>query len=177
MKRGIDDRQMPVAALRCGVSGQKPLAALGVTIVSLLALMVSSCVGPNFVPPPAPDAEGYLPGKLASPSPGPGGPRVASQHFITGVDVSARWWAAFHSEPLNDLIRQSVEQSPTLQAAEAAIKIAKNTALAQRGIWLPQITGSSVSSQILQSNAGTVFGAPLDSVPQTEFSLVTHALN
>jgi NodT family efflux transporter outer membrane factor (OMF) lipoprotein len=146
-------------------------------MLSLLALTVSGCVGPNFVPPPAPDTEGYLPGKLASPNPGPGGPRVPSQHFITGTDVSARWWVAFHSEPLNDLIRQSVEQSPTLQAAEAAIKVANYNALAQRGIWLPQITGSSVSSQILQSNAGTVFGAPLDSVPQTEFSLVTHALN
>ena len=140
-------------------------------------LTVSGCVGPNFVPPPAPDAEGYLPGKLASPSGGPGaGPPIPRQHFVTGADVSARWWAAFRFEPLNDLIRQSVEHNPTLQTAEAAIKIANYNALAQRGIWLPQITGNSTSSQILQSNAGTVFGAPLDSVDQTQFSLVTHAL-
>src|SRR5215471_9018287 len=177
MKRaGQEDRQMPLAALLRGASGRRPLAAACARAVSLAALVVSGCVGPNFVPPPAPDAEGYLPGKLASPSAGPGGPRVASQHFVTGADVSARWWAAFRSEPLNDLIRQSVEQSPTLQASEAAIKIANYNALAQRGIWLPQITGNSVSSQILQSNAGTVFGAPLDSVDQTQFSLVTHAL-
>jgi NodT family efflux transporter outer membrane factor (OMF) lipoprotein len=117
-----------------------------------------------------------LPGKLASPSGGPGaGPPIARQHFVTGADVSARWWAAFRSEPLNDLIRQSVEHNPTLQSAEAAIKIANYNALAQRGIWLPQITGNSTSSQILQSNAGTVFG-DLNSVPQTQFSLVTHQL-
>ena len=166
---------MPLAALFRAASGRKPLAAACTTIASLLALVVSGCVGPNFVPPPAPDAEGYLPGKLASPSPGPGGPRVAGQHFITGADVSARWWAAFHSEPLNDLIRQSVEQSPTLQAAEAAIKIANYNALAQRGIWLPQITGNSTSQQTLVANPGQVPSIPTES-PQTQFSLVTNQL-
>jgi NodT family efflux transporter outer membrane factor (OMF) lipoprotein len=141
-----------------------------------MVLMVSGCVGPNFVPPPAPDAEGYLPGKLMSPNPGPGGPRVAGQHFITGADVSARWWAAFRSEPLSELIRQSVEHNPTLQSAEAAIKIANYNALAQRGLWSPQVTGNSTSSQILQSNAGNVFGGDLSQVPQTQFSLVTQQL-
>jgi NodT family efflux transporter outer membrane factor (OMF) lipoprotein len=145
--------------------------------VSVVVLTVSGCVGPNFVPPPAPDAEGYLPGKLAPASGGPGeGPSVPTQHFVSGAAVSARWWAAFRSEPLNDLIRQSVEHNPTLQSAEAAIKIANYNALAQRGIWLPQVTGNSTTQQILQSNAGTVFGAPLDSVDQTQFSLVTHQL-
>src|SRR3974390_79760 len=176
MKRaGREDRQMPLAALFRAASGRKPLAAACTTIASLLALVVSGCVGPNFVPPPAPDAEGYLPGKLASPSPGPGGPRVASQHFITGVDVSARWWAAFHSEPLNDLIRQSVEQSPTLQAAEAAIKIAKYNALAQRGLWLPQSRGNSTSQQTLVANPGQVPTIPTEG-PQSQFSLVTNQL-
>jgi NodT family efflux transporter outer membrane factor (OMF) lipoprotein len=140
--------------------------------------MVSACVGPNFVRPLAPDAENYLPGKkLAPASGGPGeGSPVATQHFVTGADVSARWWAAFRSEPLNDLIRRAVEHNPTLQSAEAAIKIANYNALAQRGIWLPQITGNSTSSQILQSNAGAVFGGDIGAVPQTEFSLVTHQL-
>jgi NodT family efflux transporter outer membrane factor (OMF) lipoprotein len=135
--------------------------------------MISGCVGPNFVPPPAPEAEGYLPGKLASPT---GGPKIAGQHFINGADVSARWWAAFRSKPLNDLIRQSVEHNPTLQSAEDAIKVANYNAQAQRGLWAPQVTGNSTSSQILQSNAGNVFGGDISAVPQTQFSLVTHQL-
>src|SRR5579864_9539950 len=146
-------------------------------LLATLALTVSGCVGPNFVPPPAPDAKGYLPGKLASPNPGPGGPHVGGQHFITGADVSARWWAAFRSQPLNDLVRQAVEHNPNLQAAEAAIRIAQYNALAQRGVWAPQVAGSSTSSQILQSNAGAVFGGDLGAVPQTQFSLVTNQLS
>jgi NodT family efflux transporter outer membrane factor (OMF) lipoprotein len=172
---------VPFAAPRLGSPRGKTRAAAWATFISVLALMVSGCVGPNFVPPPAPDAEGYVPGKLASASGGPGeGPRVATQHFVSGADVSARWWAAFRSEPLNELIRQSVEHNPTLQSAEAAIKIANYNALAQRGIWLPQITGDSTTSQTLQSNAGNViapvFNGELSQVPQLEFSTVTHEL-
>ena len=150
--------------------------AVGV-LAATLALAVSGCaVGPNFSPPRAPDAGGYLPGRLASPGPKPSGPKVAGQHFVTGADVSARWWAAFQSQPLNDLIKQSVDHNPNLQSAQAAIKVAYYNALAQRGLFFPQVTGNSTTSQILQSNAGTVFGAPLDSAPQTGFSLVTHQL-
>ena len=96
--------------------------------------------------PPAPDVDRYAPGqaRLAARR---SGPRVAGQHFVNGADVSARWWAAFHSAPLNDLIRQSVEHNPSLQAAEAAIKVAQYNALAQRGLFFPQVTGNSTSSQ------------------------------
>jgi NodT family efflux transporter outer membrane factor (OMF) lipoprotein len=163
-------------AQRRGRAAGKVLAA-GRAVASCLALslVVSGCVGPNFVPPAAPAVEGYLPGKLASPNPS-GEPKVASQHFLSGQEVSARWWAAFQSEPLNELIRDSVNHSPTLQSAEAAIKVAKYNALAQRGVWLPQITGNSTSSQILNTNAGTVFGGDISAVPQTEFSLRTQQL-
>ena len=160
-----------------GSSGRRTRVAAWTSFVWLLVLALAGCVGPNFVPPPAPDAKGYVPGHLADAGGGPGeGPAVAAQHFVSGADVSARWWAAFRSEPLNDLIRQSVEHNPTLQAAEAAIKVAYFNAQAQRGLWAPQVTGNSTTSQLLLSNAGTVFGAPLDSVPQTQFSLVTHQL-
>src|SRR6516225_6568047 len=174
---GRSGLRVPFAGPRRRPSGRRSCGPARAIFASLLVLMISGCVGPNFVPPPAPDAEGYLPGRLASASGGRGdGSPVATQHFVSGADVSARWWAAFRNQPLNDLIRQSVEHNPTLQSAEAAIKIANYNALAQRGIWLPQITGNSTSSQILQSNAGTVFGGDLGAVPQTQFSLVTNQL-
>jgi NodT family efflux transporter outer membrane factor (OMF) lipoprotein len=142
---------------------------------SWAGLLLSSCaVGPNFSPPPTPDVTRYTSEPLASPHPAPEPPKVVGQRFIEGADIPTRWWAAFRSKPLNDLIRLSVDHSPTLQAAEAAIRVAYFNALAQRGLFLPQITGNSTTSQILTSNAGNVFGAPLDSVPQTEYSLVTH---
>src|SRR5580692_12100685 len=80
----------------------------------LLTLALSGCaVGPNFVRPAAPEADGFVKGKLASPDAGPGEPRVSGQHFVTGADVSSRWWAAFRSQPLDELVKQSVEHNPT----------------------------------------------------------------
>ena len=146
-------------------------------LASLFAASASGCaVGPNFTRPPAPEVEGFLPGKLASPDPGAPTPRVPRQHFVNGADVSARWWTAFRSPPLNDLIKQSVESNPTLQAAEAAIKVAQHNALAQRGLYFPQLTGDSTTSRQLLSNAGNIPpGEPLSS-PQTKYSLVTNQL-
>ena len=146
-------------------------------LLGAMALSISGCaVGPNFTPPAAPDLTGYLPGKLSSPNPGPGAPKVAGQHFVTGADVSARWWSAFRSRPLDDLVRQSIDHNPNLQAAEAAIRVAQYNAQAQRGLFFPQVTGNSTSSKQLFSNAGSVFGADLGSVPQTQYSLVTNQL-
>jgi NodT family efflux transporter outer membrane factor (OMF) lipoprotein len=146
-------------------------------LVAALASAISGCaVGPNFAPAPAPAVDGYLPGKLAAPDVGKGGPRVAPQHFVSGADVAARWWAAFQSPALNDLVRQAVEHNPNLQTAEGAIKVAYYNALAQRGFFFPSVTGNSTSSQILQSNTGAVFGGDLGAVPQTQFSLVTNEL-
>ena len=142
---------------------------------SCAALLLSSCaVGPKFSSPPTPDVARYTPELLSSPHSSPESPGIAGQRFIEGGDIPTRWWAAFRSQPLNDLIRLAVDHSPTLQASEAAIRVANYNALAQRGLFFPQISGSSGPSQTLLTNAGTVFGVPLDSVPQTRYSLVTH---
>jgi NodT family efflux transporter outer membrane factor (OMF) lipoprotein len=142
----------------------------------VLSAVISGCaVGPNFLPAPAPDANGYLPGKLASPAAGRSGPHVAGQHFVSGADVSARWWAAFKSQPLNDLIKQSVDHNPNLQAAEAAIKIAQYNALAQRGFFFPQLTGDSTSQKFLIANPGQIPPIPTTG-PQSVYTLFTNQL-
>ena len=140
------------------------------------SLAISGCaVGPNFSPAPAPDVTGYVKGNLASADPGKGPPNIPGQRFITGADVSTRWWAAFKSEPLNQLVRESVNHNPGLQAAEAAIKVAHYNALAQRGLFFPQVTGNSTTQQILVANPGQVPPIPTAG-PQSEFSLVTNQL-
>jgi NodT family efflux transporter outer membrane factor (OMF) lipoprotein len=163
----------PVVALRRHPLVLKGRVVAGVTVLSFA--ISGWAVGPNFNPAAVPDVAGYVSGNLASPNPGSGPPQVAGQRFITGADVSARWWAAFKSQPLNDLVKRSVEQNPNLQAAEAAIKIARYNALAQRGLFAPQLTGNSMSQQILVANPQQVPSIPTTG-PQTEFSLVTNQL-
>jgi NodT family efflux transporter outer membrane factor (OMF) lipoprotein len=164
------------AAPRRAPFGRGRRALICAAGASMLSAALSGCaVGPNFQPAPAPPVNGYLPGKLASPAADRSGPRVAGQHFVNGADVSARWWAAFKSQPLNDLIKQSVDHNPNLQAAEAAIKNAQYNALAQRGLFFPQITGDSTSQNALFANPGQL--PPIPTVgPQSQFTLFTNQL-
>jgi NodT family efflux transporter outer membrane factor (OMF) lipoprotein len=157
-------------------SGRRRRALVCATAASMLSAAISGCaVGPNFTPAPAPEVDGYVRGKLASPDSGNGAPRIAGQHFVTGADVSARWWAAFKSPLLNQLVRQSVDHNPNLQAAEAAIRVAQYNAQAQRGLFFPQVTGNTTAQQFLVSNPSQVPPVPLAG-QQTQFSLVTNQL-
>src|SRR5580693_4734116 len=141
-----------------------------------MSLAISGCAaGPNFSPADKPDVTGYVKGNLSSADPGKGPASVPGQRFLSGVDVSTRWWAAFKSEPLNQLVRESVNHNPNLQAAEAAIKIARYNALAQRGLFFPQVTGNSSTQQILVANPQQIPTIPTQG-PQDQFSLVTNQL-
>ena len=151
-------------------------AARNLVITGAAGLVLAGCaVGPNFLPPPAPDVTRYTREPLASPRAAAGGPAVPRQRFVNGADISALWWAAFRSKPLNDLIRMSVDHNPTLEAAEAAINVANFTALAQRGLFFPQVTANYNVSDQQQSNMATQQspGNP----PQTRFTLHTAQLN
>src|ERR1700761_7401398 len=151
-------------------------SASSALVVAVMSLATSGCaVGPNFNPAAAPDVTGYVKGELGPADPGKGPSDVPGQRFISGADVSTRWWAAFKSEPLNELVKESVDHNPNLQAAEAAIKVARYNALAQRGLFFPQVTGNSSTQQILVANPQQVPPIPTAG-PQSEFSLVTNQL-
>src|SRR6202161_3018489 len=155
---------------------QKFRSAASALSLGAMSLAISGCaVGPNFSPADKPDVTGYVKGNLSSADPGKGPTSVPGQRFLSGVDVSTRWWAAFKSEPLNQLVRESVDHNPNLQAAEAAIKIARYNALAQRGLFLPQVTGNSSTQQILVANPQQIPTIPTVG-PQDQFSLVTNQL-
>lgn len=138
------------------------------------ALMLASCaVGPNFTPPAAPDVTRYTPEKLQSPGSDPAGPRVTKQRFVNGADISTRWWAAFRSTQLNGLLRLSVEHNPSLQAAEASIRVANFNALAQRGLFFPQVGANFTPSEQLVSNDVSGPG----NTTQSRYALYTAQLN
>ena len=144
-------------------------------LASAASVWLASCaVGPNFETPPAPGVSRYTPERLASPQADADGPRVPQQHFASGADIPPRWWAAFRSQPLNELIRLSVEHNPSPQSAEAAIRVANFNALAQRGLFFPQIGVNYTPSD--QQFSNNVTSNPVDS-PQSRYTLHTAQLN
>jgi NodT family efflux transporter outer membrane factor (OMF) lipoprotein len=121
-------------------------------VATVAALVVTGCaVGPNFERPGAPNVSSYTPGPLSDTVATPHVPGGKTQQFLNGVDISADWWTLFHSAPLNGLINQALANSPDLKAAQAALKVARENVLAQRGAYYPSVTGDFAASRQKQS--------------------------
>jgi NodT family efflux transporter outer membrane factor (OMF) lipoprotein len=98
-------------------------------------------VGPNFKKPAAPDVGGYTPTPITTTNTTPSVAAGDAQHLVDGKDISGEWWALFQSKPLADLIERALKANPDLKAAQAALLVARENVLAQRGFYYPSVTG------------------------------------
>ena len=119
---------------------------------AVAVLFVAGCaVGPNFKKPAAPSVTDYTASTLSTTI---GVQNVAggeAQRFATGSDISADWWTLFHSAPLNALIEHSLKNNPDLKAARAALSVARENVLAQRGVYYPSVAADASASRQRQS--------------------------
>lgn len=151
-----------------GTAWRSLLAASGT------ALAFSGCaVGPKFVSPEAPAVTQYtaepLPGQTAATQVAGG----TAQRFAQGADISAEWWQVFQSKPLNALIEQALKANPDLKAAQAALRVARENTLSQRGAYYPSVNLNASPSR--QKSSETL-GSPLSS-GEDLFTLHTAQLN
>jgi len=104
-------------------------------------LLLAACsLGPDFVAPVAPAVDGYTPERhLSSTASAPtaGG---NSQGFAPGSDLPGVWWALFHSKQINAFVEEAVRNHPDVQAAESALRAARESALSQAGSLFPQVS-------------------------------------
>ena len=121
-------------------------------IAGCTALLAAGCaVGPNFKPPPAPPVQGYTAEPPQTTAAAPGVVGGQAQHFRTGADIPADWWRLFHSQPLDALIASALKNNYDLKAAQAALRVANETVLAQRGAFFPAVSASMAGSRQKQS--------------------------
>jgi NodT family efflux transporter outer membrane factor (OMF) lipoprotein len=112
-----------------------------------LLLLAGCTVGPNFKEPAAPDVSGYATNPLSTTS---NTKRVAAgeaQRFVEKIDISGEWWALFRSKALNDLIERALKANPDIKAAQAALAVAQENVLAQKGAFYPTVSGSLSASR------------------------------
>ena len=127
---------------------------------ALAALLLSACaVGPNYHEPPAPRTPGFVPtGALpaataSAPLAGVAGSGGGPQHFVDGLEIPGQWWTLFKSAQLNALIERGLAHSPTLEAAQAALRQANESVAAQRGGLFPSVSGSYQAQRQKSSTA------------------------
>jgi NodT family efflux transporter outer membrane factor (OMF) lipoprotein len=113
----------------------------GLVALSAALLLGSGCVvGPNFKQPAPPAVPGYTP---ETPAATAGTARVTGgdpQSFVPGRDIPGDWWTVFHSQPLNNLIERALKGNPDLKSAQAALLVARENTLAQRGYYYPSVS-------------------------------------
>ena len=110
--------------------------------LAALAGLVNGCaVGPDFHRPQPPEGS-FLPGGQPEATVAAAG---AAQRFSPGVDIPAQWWSLFHSGPLDRLVRQGLEHSPTLAQARARLVQAREELKAQTGADLYPAVNANLS--------------------------------
>ena len=115
----------------------------GRAVVVLAAAWLTGCaVGPDFAPPAAPDVKGYTPEPLATATVGAATQAGGAQHFVRDLDLPGQWWTLFHSKALNSLIDKALAANPDLQAAQAALVVARENVYVEVGALMPAVDGN-----------------------------------
>ncbi len=113
-----------------------------IAMAAAAALLTGCTSGPDFSRPDKPTAESYTPESLAprtSSAPTDGG---SAQSFVQSMDIPGQWWALYHSPELNALIEEALRAGPDLDAAQAALRQARENFFAAQGGLFPSLSGN-----------------------------------
>jgi NodT family efflux transporter outer membrane factor (OMF) lipoprotein len=129
-----------------------------IVIPALTALALSACaVGPNFGPPPSDPTDRYMAAN-------------ASQPFASAADVPYEWWTIYGSTALNEVVDSALRGSPTVKAAQAALRQANELVKVQRATLFPTLQAEYAPSR-QRDAVGTL--APTLASSQALFTLHT----
>jgi len=150
-------------------SGQRP------SLLLAIALVLTGCaVGPNFHRPDPPPVNGYTPEPLARRTAGAKISAGESQRFVEGLDIPGQWWTLFHSQALNEFVDEAIKDNPTLESAQAALRIAQEDVSAQKGSYYPSISANFIPSR---NKTATSTITPVANTGNPFYSLYTTALS
>lgn len=110
--------------------------------IFILSLGLSACaVGPDFVPPAAPEVKNYTMTEMTTVL--TAGGNEATQNIEIGQTVSSQWWQLFHSAQLNSVITQALAHNQSLAAAKATLAVAEEAIRQAEGGLYPQIDANA----------------------------------
>jgi NodT family efflux transporter outer membrane factor (OMF) lipoprotein len=124
-----------------------------ILFISAFSILISGCaVGPDFKRPEAPKTAAYTAEAMPETTIATTSPGGEAQRFSSGQDIPGQWWSLFHSKDLDDVIRRAIAGSPSLAAAQAALRQAQEYYVAGRGSFFPALDANV--SVVRQKNSG-----------------------
>jgi NodT family efflux transporter outer membrane factor (OMF) lipoprotein len=118
-----------------------------IAVAAAAAFMAGCTSGPDFERPEKPTADRYTPESLApstSSAPTDGG---SAQSFVQSMDIPGQWWTLFQSRELNALVEEAMRANPDLDAAQAALRQARENFFAAQGGLFPSLSGNAGGQQ------------------------------
>jgi len=110
-----------------------------VALVAASSVLAACAVGPDFRRPEPPADSGYaaepLPPQTVSAAVDGG----AEQRFVYGRDIPGQWWQVYRSSALDQLIREALADSPSLEAAQAALRVSQENLRAATAVLYPSV--------------------------------------
>ncbi|HLG87080.1 MAG TPA: efflux transporter outer membrane subunit [Alphaproteobacteria bacterium] len=144
------------------------------TVAVVLTAAASGCaVGPDFARPAAPTTDRFTPDVLPANTASadvPSGGEV--QRLLVGRDIPGEWWTLFHSKPLDELIATALHDNPSLEAAKATLRQARENLYAGETSLFPTLTGNVSATREKFSTSSIGFPGQ-----EALFSLSTASLN
>ncbi|MGP8155174.1 MAG: efflux transporter outer membrane subunit [Smithella sp.] len=142
-------------------------------IIIVLVALAGCAVGPDFHSQNMATPSLYTATPLPSQTVNTPSDSGAAQRFVFAKDLPAQWWTLFHSEALDQLIRQALSESPTLELAKAKLRESLENRKAQVGALFPSVDADV--SVARQKMSGASFGEPnMDIDP---FTLINASVN
>ena len=122
--------------------------AVALVLSACCALLSGCAAGPDYKRP-----------ELTAPQSLTRTPVASSLPASGDSEISSQWWQAFGNAPLNAMVQEALNNSPSIEAAQATLRAARQNVIAQRGYFLPSVqVGYNPSRQ----NAGQSMSAPLN---------------
>jgi NodT family efflux transporter outer membrane factor (OMF) lipoprotein len=145
-------------------------------VCAIAALLAAGgcAVGPDFETPPKPESKSYLPDAPFTKTVAVAAKLGESQTVDVGADIPGDWWTLFHSPRLTSLVERALHANPSLEAAQAALRQAREGVYAQQGAYFPQVTGSFAATR---NKTATGSVSPASASGNPYYSLSTAQLN
>jgi NodT family efflux transporter outer membrane factor (OMF) lipoprotein len=114
----------------------------------LVCLLLAACASEPVQPPQVPSTDSYTPTPVASTTASADVHGGEAQRLVAGQDIPAEWWTLFRSPALDRLVRDALENSPTLARAGARLRQAEEDYGARSGTQYPRVDAKLSANRV-----------------------------
>ncbi len=118
--------------------------AAGPALALAAATWLAGCaVGPDFAAPAPPSVTQVTSAPVPATTASGATLGGAAQHLTIGRDIEGEWWMMFHSPRIAALVARALQANPSIAAAQATLRQAKENTRAEQGGLFPSLSASA----------------------------------